>query len=179
MQPYNVEIFDRSFNLVQHYNIESIDYAYDYLNPVENSIIIAFNNNVQKGDYIWIKNDVNAYFGYITGIDANSSVQGFSEIKFRQFLTIFDAMILFDTTLQGGSQSLEQTIANIITAYFIHNSDYYQNVVGLDPYALPSMFIMACFLPFVSFVRAGSIISKWILSFSYSLKTDRQNDMSS
>lgn len=130
-QPYNVEIFDRSFNLVQHYNIGSIDYNYDYLNAVENTIIVAFNPDVKKGDYIYIKNSENAYFGYISGIAVNESIQGFSEIKFRAFITIFDANILFDTTLQHSATSLEQMIADYIGAYWINNPDQEQNVVGL------------------------------------------------
>ena len=132
MQPYNVEIFNRSFDLVQHYNIGSIEYSYDYLNPVENTIMIAFNAEVKKGDYIYIKNSENAYFGYISGIAVNEAVQGFSEIKFRSFMTIFDANILFDTTLQHSATSLEQMISDYITAYFINNADSEQNVEGLE-----------------------------------------------
>ena len=131
MQPYNVEIFDRSFALIQHYNVGSIDYTYDYLNPAENTVIVAFNAQVSKGDYIWIKNDQDSYFGYITGIAVNEAMQGFSEIKFKPFITIFDAPILFDTTLQGSVTTLEGAIAQYITAYWINNADSEQNVFGL------------------------------------------------
>ena len=132
MQPYNVELFDRSFALIQHYNVGSIDYSYDYLSSVENTITIAFNAQVQKGDYIWIKNNENSYFGYITGIAVNEAMQGFSEIKFKPFITIFDAPILFDTTLQGSATSLEAAIAQYISAYWINNADSKQNVFGLQ-----------------------------------------------
>ena len=132
MQPYNIEIFDPSFNLVQHYNSGTIDYQFDYLSPVENSVLIAFDENVEKGDYIRIINDTDDYFGYITAIQINETVQGFSEIKFKPFFTLFDAPILFDTTLQGSATSLEQAIADYITAYWISNSDTAENIYGLE-----------------------------------------------
>lgn len=132
MQPFNVEIFDPSFNLIQHYNSGTIDYKFDYLSTVENSVLIAFDENVEKGDYIRIVNDTDEFFGYITAIQVNESVQGFSEIRFKPFISLFDAPILFDTTLQGSGTSLEQAISDIITAYWINNSDASQNIYGLE-----------------------------------------------
>ena len=52
MQPFNIEIFNPSFVLIQHYNSGAIEYDFDYLSTVENSVLIAFDENVQKGDYI-------------------------------------------------------------------------------------------------------------------------------
>lgn len=132
MQPYNIEIFDPSFNLIQHYNSGGIEYKFDYLSTVENSVLIEFNENVEKGDYIRLVNDSNEYFGYITAIQVNESVQGFSEIRFKPFISLFDEPILFDTTLQGSQISLEQAIADYITAYWITNSDSSQNIFGLE-----------------------------------------------
>lgn len=132
MQPFNVEIFDREFNLIQHYNVGAIDYNYDYLSTVENSIIIEFNENVQKGDYIRIVNNTDSYFGFISSIAVNEAIQGFSEIRFKPFIALFDAPILFDTTLQGSGTSLEQAIADIITAYWINNTDSEENIYGLE-----------------------------------------------
>ncbi len=132
MQPFNVEIFDQEFNLIQHYNIGAIDYNYDYLSTMENSVLIAFNENVKNGDYIRIKNNVDSYFGYISAIAVNEAEQGFSEIKFKPFISLFDRSILFDTTLQGSATTLEQMIADYITAYWINNSDSEQNIYGLE-----------------------------------------------
>lgn len=132
MQPYNIEIFDRDFNLIQHSNVGSLEYKYDYLSTVENSVLLAFNENVKKGDYIRIKNNVDNYFGYISSIAVNEVVQGFSQIKFKPFITLFDESILFDTTLQGSATSLEEMIAQYITAYWINNSDAEQNINGLE-----------------------------------------------
>ena len=132
MQPFNVEIFDRQFNLIQHYNVGSIDYKYDYLSTMENSVFIAFNENVQNGNYIRITNDTDSYFGYISAIAVNETEQGFSEIKFKPFISLFDASIMFDTTLQGSATTLEQMIADYITAYWITNADSDQNIFGLE-----------------------------------------------
>ena len=132
MQPFNVEIFDTSFNLIQHFNSGAIDYKYDYLSTVENSVLVAFNDNVEKGDYIRIVNDTDDYFGVITAIQVNESIEGFSEIKFKPFISLFDSPILFDTTLQGSGTTLEQAIANFITAYWINNSDTDANIYGLQ-----------------------------------------------
>ena len=132
MLPFNIEIFDTSFNLLQHYNSGAIDYKFDYLSTVENSVLVAFNDNVEKGDYIRIVNDTDDYFGVITAIQVNESIEGFSEIKFKPFISLFDSPILFDTTLQGSGTTLEQAIANIITAYWINNSDTDANIYGLQ-----------------------------------------------
>lgn len=132
MQPFNVEIFDREFNLIQHYNVGAIDYNYDYLSTVENSVMIEFNENVEKGDYIRIVNNTDSYFGFISSIAVNESIQGFSEIRFKPFIALFDAPILFDTTLQGSGTSLEQAIADIITDYWISNADADENIYGLE-----------------------------------------------
>lgn len=132
MQPFNVEIFDGQFNLIQHYNVGAIDYNYDYLSTVENSILIEFNENVEKGDYIRIVNNTDSYFGFISSIAVNEAIQGFSEIRFKPFIALFDAPIMFDTTLQGSGTSLEQAIADIITAYWINNTDASENIYGLE-----------------------------------------------
>lgn len=132
MQPFNVEIFDRQFNLIQHYNVGAIDYNYDYLSTVENSILIEFNENVAKGDYIRIVNNTDSYFGFISSIAVNEAIQGFSEIRFKPFIALFDAPIMFDTTLQGSGTSLENAIAGIITDYWINNADTDENIYGLE-----------------------------------------------
>lgn len=138
MQPFNVEIFDREFNLIQHYNVGAIDYNYDYLSTVENSILVEFNENVQKGDYIRIVNNTDSYFGFISSIAVNEAIQGFSELRFKPFIALFDAPILFDTTLQGSGTTLEQAIADIITEYWINNTDASENIEGLEVQTLTS-----------------------------------------
>lgn len=131
-QPFNVEIFDRSFNLKQHYNIDHVDYKYDYLSIVENTIFVPYNENVKKGDYIRLINNVDEYFGYISSIAVDETLEGYSNIGFKPFLSLFAANILFDTSLQASATSLEQMIRDVITANWINNSDSDQNIFGLQ-----------------------------------------------
>lgn len=130
MQPYNVEIFDRSFNLIQHYNIESIDYSFDYLSIQENVILVPFNSQVKKGDYVRIKNDVHEYVGYVSSLSVDESVEGFTNVGFRPLMGLFDTEILFTVSDQN-SGALEDYLKNKITQYFISSSDTSQNIYGL------------------------------------------------
>lgn len=143
MQPYNVEIFDRDFTLRQHYNVGDVKYSFDYLSTVENSVLVAFNESVQNGDYIHLSNGSRTFFGIITGIDIDKAAAGHSTIRYRPFSHIFDAPIMFDTDLQPGSgsgstKSLEDVIADIITEYWISNDDDEQNIKGLTVKATSS-----------------------------------------
>lgn len=135
MQAYNIDIFDRSFNLIDHYTRGEVQYNYDYLSPVENRILIAFNERVQIGQYIHLGNNVRDYFGVISGVFSGEVAAGFMEVRYRPFTSIFDASILFDTNLQpsaGGTGTLEETIADIITENWINNQDAEQNIPGLS-----------------------------------------------
>lgn len=128
MKQYSVEIFNRSFNLVSHTNSEVEEYAEDYLSPVTNEVTV-FNCNASKGDYIRIKDKYNEFFGIIVSI--KSSSEKLMTISYASFLSIFDTDILFNTDLQGGDTSLEQTIANLITAQYINNTDSSMIISGL------------------------------------------------
>ena len=131
MQPYNVEIFGKDFSFKQHYNSGRISYKYDYISPVENTITIAHDPNVSKGDYIRIVNDEEEFFGIIKGITVGGKTNEISRIKFAPFESIFKEEILFDTSLQGSSQTLEEMIAMYIANYWINNEDEFQNIPGL------------------------------------------------
>lgn len=131
MQPYNVEIFDRKFNLVQHYNIDSIEYEYDYLSLGENHALIPFNDEVKRGLYIRINNPVYDYFGIITSIEIDNTLEGFSEIRFKPFLSVFDTNIVIDTTIASDDMSLEDLLIDYIDDYFITNIDDEQLITGL------------------------------------------------
>lgn len=132
MQPYNVEIFDRQFNLIQHYNIDSIEYEYDYLCLSENHALIPFNDDVKRGMYIRVNNPVYEYFGVVTSIEIDNSLEGFSEIRFKPFLSLFDTDIVFDTTVATDDISLEDMIIDYIDDYFITNIDDDQLIMGLE-----------------------------------------------
>lgn len=128
MKQYNVEVFDRNFNLLSHTNVSSVTYSEDYLSLVENEITL-FNCEASKGDYIRIKSGDEDFFGIISSVSSQS--EKLLTISYKSFLSIFDTDILFDTNTQGTS-TLEQIIANIITAMFISNSDTSMVVQGLS-----------------------------------------------
>ena len=131
MQPFNVELFDRDYNLIQHYNIEDIEYKFDYLSPVENNAYIPFNDAVKKGDYIRIVNNKFDYFGFITSIVIDEAAEGFCTIGFKPFIELFNANILFDIANQGTGY-LENALAGYITDNWITNGDTSQNIAGLE-----------------------------------------------
>ena len=129
MQAFNVEIFQRNFTLRSHTVVEDVQYSEDYLSPDDNELTLL-TVDAQKGDYIRITNGNDEYFGIINTV--SSREEGLVEIGYKSFLSLFDTDCMFDTTLQGGTASLEQTLANIITSMFISNSDTSMNVPGLS-----------------------------------------------
>lgn len=138
MQPYNVEIFSRNMELIQHYNAGDIAYKFDYLSTDENTISIAYNPNVKQGDYIRITNNTSEYFGIINGITVGEETNTTSNIRYVPFISLFNTDIMFDTSLQGSGTSLEDMLANYINEYFISNADSLQNIPGLKVEILSS-----------------------------------------
>lgn len=138
MQPYNVEIYSPYFELKQHYNVGDIAYKYDYLSSVENTVTIEYDPSVARGDYIRIVNTDTERFGVITNITVGEQTNASAVIRYAPFEKLFDADILFDTSLQGSERSLEDVIAQYITDYFISNDDEWQNIPGLEVHTISS-----------------------------------------
>lgn len=127
MKQYNVEIFDRDFELVSHTNVSRPSYAEDYLSPVTNSITVL-NCEAHKGDYIRLQCGQDEFFGIITAVSSQDKKT--INITYGSFLTVFDTDLMFDTDLQGTS-TLEAVIASLISGMFINNADTAQNITGL------------------------------------------------
>ncbi len=149
MPAFNIEIFDHSFTMRSHTVADDVKFSEDYLSPDDNSINLL-TVDAQKGDYIRITNEAVEYFGIVNAVSSNE--EGLVEIGYKSFLSLFDTDCMFDTDLQGGSTSLEQTLANIITSMFISSSDTSMNVPGLS-------------------VTATSTTSDW----GFNLKSDTEN----
>lgn len=132
MQPYNVEIFDSGFQLIQHCNSGETNFKYDYLSAVENTIIVPSDPNVKQGNYIRIVNNEREYFGIIKQITKGEQGNTTSVLRYSPFESVFNTDIVFDTTLQNGGDTLEEAIKNYITQYFINNADSSQNIFGLS-----------------------------------------------
>lgn len=132
MQAYNIEIFDQEFNLIQHSDINDVAYNVDYLSPVENTILVPFNSNIKKRHYIHITNYAHDYFGVISGTDTGQAPEGWMQLRYKPFTSIFNAPVMFDTDLQGSATSLESMLAGFITDLWITNADTEQNIPGLS-----------------------------------------------
>lgn len=132
MQAFNVEIFDRSMTMRPggHFTIGEINHNEDYLSLPENAVAYTEAQlQITGGDYIRISGNGQEYFGVI-----QEPLQGKEEsvVRFKSFLSLFDAQILFDTTLQGSGTALEDVIAQYITDGWISNADSAQNIPGLS-----------------------------------------------
>ena len=161
MKPYNIEIFNRQFELLAHTNVDDIEIDYDYLSPDDSEITVRLKgfydtfasqavipdggglrslnvpaleglmDDVGVGAYIRMQRDDTDIFGVITSITTGED-QLLTQLGVRAFpAALFETEILFDTNLQG-STALETVIANIITANWISNSDTLQNIPGLS-----------------------------------------------
>lgn len=130
MTPYNIEIFHPDFTLVQHYTVGEVSYLYDYLSMEESSVILPFNTEVRRGDYIYLRGEID-YFGVISAISVDNVSLGFSEVRYKPFTSLFTEKVLFDTNLQNSATTLENALKAILTAYFISNADTSQNIQGL------------------------------------------------
>lgn len=131
MKPYNVEFFSQDFTLKHHTNIDSVSYSEDYLSPKTNTITARFSEEYAIGDYLRIYRDDESYFGRVKGITIVNSAGTAASVEYEPFETLFNSEIMFDVTQQG-TKSIERTIADAITAWWISNGDQAQNVPGLN-----------------------------------------------
>lgn len=160
MKPYNVEIFNRQFELLAHTNVDDIVIDYDYLSPNDSELDIRLSgffdtfaaqavipeggmlralsipaleglmDAVGVGAYIRLQRDDTDIFGVITSITTSDDAL-LTSIGIQPFPSaIFSAEILFDTNTQG-TVALETVIADLITASWISNADTLQNIPGL------------------------------------------------
>lgn len=131
MKPFNLEIFDRQFNLLSHTNVEAVSIDYDYLKPNDSDVTAEVQiDDLFIGAYIRFTRDDTELFGVITSIDAADDPL-LTNIGFQPFPAgIFNTQVLFDTNKQG-TVALETVIADLITASWINNTDSSQNIQGL------------------------------------------------
>lgn len=160
MKPYNVEIFNRQFELLAHTNVDDIVIDYDYLSPNDSDLEIRLTgfydtfaaqavipeggmlralsitaleglmDAVGVGAYVRLQRDDTDIFGVITSITTSNDAL-LTKVGIQPFPSaIFSTEILFDTDHQG-TVALETVIANLITASWISNADTLQNIPGL------------------------------------------------
>lgn len=161
MKPFNIEIFNRQFELLAHTNVDDIHIDYDYLKPNESELEIrlsgfydtfaaqavipdtkglkalsipeleGFMDAVGVGAYIRMQRDDTDIFGVITSVTTAEDPL-LTKVGIQPFpAAIFATDVLFDTNNQG-TVALETVLANLITAAWISNSDTLQNIPGLS-----------------------------------------------
>lgn len=161
MKPYNVEIFNRQFELLAHTNVDDVAIDYDYLKPNESEITLrltgfydtfaaqaAINENINMMKALSVPE--------LEGLMDNVGVGAYIRMQ-RDDTDIFGVITsvttaedklltnlgvqpfpsaIFNTqilfdTNDQGSVALETVIANHITASWISNADTLQNIPGL------------------------------------------------
>lgn len=132
MKPFNLEVFDRQFNLLAHTNIEEVNIDYDYLKPNNSEVTARVPmDDIGTGDYIRFTRDDTELFGVITSVEGAEDVL-LTKISFQPFPSgIFTTEVLFDTDQQG-TVALETVIANLIKASWVNSPDTVQNIPGLS-----------------------------------------------
>lgn len=128
MRPFNVEIFDRNFNFIHNYTVEQPGYKFDYLTPVENTVVISFSDAVAIGQYIILSNNISRYEGVISSIQVIN--KDFISVGFYGLNSLFDCPVFVDIDYQQGEakqgqKSIESIIYSNIKNIFIdgHNPD--------------------------------------------------------
>lgn len=130
MRVYNVEFFNRSMQYVGGTVTDSIAYEYDYLSVSVNSLTIVKVDGVSIGDYIRIAGAPVTLCGIVEGIELSKESKLVS-ISYSPLTSVLDVDCLFDTNLQGGVNTLEATLADIISSLYKANPDTLQNIPGL------------------------------------------------
>lgn len=127
MRQYNVEFFDPAFQNVSHTNISLASYEEDYISLTDNEITVI-DCSVEVGYYIRIKRGNTEFFGIVKSVSTQSKRE--TVVSYSSFLSLFDTDVLFDTDLQGGNVSLENTLKNLINGMFA-STDSAMNITGL------------------------------------------------
>lgn len=161
MKPYNIEIFNRAFELLAHTNVDDISIDYDYLKPNDSEITIrlagfydafaaqatlsdvpglrsisvpeleGLMDNVGVGAYVRIERDDTDIFGVITSV-TTAEDKLLTKLGIQPFpAAIFNTDVMLDTSTQG-RVALETVIADLITANWISNADTLQNIPNLS-----------------------------------------------
>lgn len=135
MRAYNIELFNRNYELIGHANVGEVVIDIDYLSNTINTLTIPngyFLKNKDTegrfGDYIVIrKGKETRYTGLTTAIEKTKTD---TIISFKTILNIFDSRVVIDTDEQGRG-TLEGFVSRLITKNFIENPDELQNISGL------------------------------------------------
>lgn len=122
MSQCSVDFFDTKLNFIYHDDIDTPGIDMDYLAPESSQIEVGQTNDIPVRSLVRIEGHDN----FVGIVDNVSRGEGETTVSIKPFSMLFDQPVLFDCNCQGngsGSKSLEQTIADLITSYWINNQD--------------------------------------------------------
>lgn len=127
MKVYNLEIWNRDFEIVEHGEIINPKYSIDYLAYGKNNVERAI-TKASYGDYIRITGDADeVYSGIINSIGGDSEKK---KISYVDWIQLLDVDVLIDPSLLQ-TKTLENFIAHYISETYINNRDASQSVPGM------------------------------------------------
>ena len=161
MKPYNVEIFNRQFELLAHTNVDDIEIDYDYLSPNESELDVrltgfydtfAAQATISDGGGMLRALSVPALEGLMDAVGVGAYIRFqrddmdvfgvitsittaddplLTKIGFQSFPAAIFATDILFDTNQQGTVALETVLANLISASWINSTDTIQNIPGL------------------------------------------------
>lgn len=127
MKAFNLEVWDRNFNIVDHGEITKPRYSIDYLSYGKNNMERTV-TNASYGNYVRITGGPNEiYSGIINSIAGDDNKVKISYVDWMQLL---DVDVLIDESILQ-TKTLENFIAHYILQTYVNNTDISQNVPGL------------------------------------------------
>lgn len=137
MVQYNVDFFTRDLVFVHNDSASITAITEDYISVQNNTIEIGLSEKVQNGQFLYMRSDIDTFFGVVTDVKPGKDVM---TVSYKSFLCLFDEDVLFDTDLQrqnttnpsGGakinSKSLEQMLKDMIEETYVRSEDTAQNL---------------------------------------------------
>lgn len=138
MRLYNVDFFDRSLNNIHHDSVGDLDIADDYISFQRNTMEIRYTDVSLANAYVYITRDNFEYFGVV--VSAAPTNDNTVNVVYRNFLSVFDEDVLFNTNLQlqntvvsgfsqkTNSKTLEKMLKDLISSYYVSNADTLQRL---------------------------------------------------
>lgn len=129
MSLYKAEFFDHTFTYVHHDDVEITEIDNDYLSPEKTELLITLTNNVQTGQFVYIRGASN-FFGYVTEV---STEEEQTKVGIEPFVSLFNAEVLVPTNRQNStSYALENLIATAINEFFAMFGDSEWDIPALS-----------------------------------------------
>lgn len=131
MRVYNVELFDKDYNYINHGIAQTVNYTKDYLSVQKNHVNVSNftlggNGEIKNAFYVKISAAVEIV-GVVCAVTASKNSY---TITYKDLITLFNTNIKVDVTQQGVG-TLEAFIKKHVEENYVNNSDTLQNIKGL------------------------------------------------